>query len=305
MVVFIAGVAATALLIFLAIGADWTRDALENFMLIRLLFLGVGIVVASLVALRSLDKQTADDRPAPWLLYAMIIAAGGMLIHNLIDFSLFEVGPMLLFAVVVGSALGLRQKPSRAEPGKSVAAGAALLAGVMLWIGALVLLWVPAVQAQRAIDEAEICIRTKQIPVAEAQFMAANRAIYGWNADFAYRAAIISPPKRVQEHLAEAIRQNPMEPMYYVTLARAELRNSPPDGDVVRRGYDAALRINPNDVRMHLEYARALAGFGDTPGAYAHFQEAKRYNQLLNSDEAKRLRPDELEQIEAEIKKLP
>ena len=98
-----------------------------------------------------------------------------------------------------------------------------------------------------------------------------------------------SPVLAVSGILAEAIRQNPMEPMYYATLARAELRNSPPDGDVVRRGYDAALKINPNDVRMHLEYARALAGFGDTPGAYAHFQEAKRYNQLLNSDEAKRL----------------
>ena len=65
------------------------------------------------------------------------------------------------------------------------------------------------------------------------------------------------------------------------------------------------LKLNPNDVQMRLEYARALASFGASSSAYFQFSEALRYNDLLDAAETKRLKPAEIQSINEEMKKLP
>ena len=96
-------------------GSDWSQPAAYNTLeLIRRLgLLCLFVVGGSLAAIRSVDRQEADDRPAPWLLTATLVALGLFLLHNLIDFSLFEPGIMFLFMFLCGSALGARKREAR------------------------------------------------------------------------------------------------------------------------------------------------------------------------------------------------
>ena len=95
--------------------------------LLYMLLLMIGLVTG---ALRSTRDQTLDDRPAPLLLYAVLVALAIFLVHNLVDFSLFETGPMFAFAMLAGAALGVRSGDTRASK-RAVVAGA-------LVVGALV-----------------------------------------------------------------------------------------------------------------------------------------------------------------------
>src|SRR5207302_4352909 len=106
---FVASVAAGGIVLSTVLAVDFTMGAPELDVMRRLLWLGAMIITSSLVALRSLHSQEPDARPAPWVVYALIVGVGVFLVHNLIDFSLFETGPMFLFALLTGSALGLRQ----------------------------------------------------------------------------------------------------------------------------------------------------------------------------------------------------
>ena len=119
-----------------------------------------------------------------------------------------------------------------------------------------------------------------------------------------YRAAMISPPDRMKQHLAQAIRENPMEGPYYVAAARVELQSRSPDKAAVRRSFETALGLDPNNVPLRLEYANVLADFGDSAAARAQYEEALRYNGLLNADEKKRLKAQEVEEIRKKVRGL-
>src|SRR5205814_680446 len=96
---------------------DWSQTPsyliLECFR--RLLFLGLIFIGTILLTARSLKDQEADDRPAPWLLYAMLAALAVFFIHNLVDFSLAEPGPLMIFAVILGSVMGVRTNWTRSR----------------------------------------------------------------------------------------------------------------------------------------------------------------------------------------------
>ena len=103
--VWIAGV---GFVINVLAGVDFSADKgyvifeiLKRFSMFVLL-----LVAASVGAIKSLQAPELDGRPAPLLLYAMLIGLGIFLVHNLIDFSLFEPGPMMAFAFLAGALLG-------------------------------------------------------------------------------------------------------------------------------------------------------------------------------------------------------
>ena len=78
-----------------------------------------------------------DERAAPWILYGILVGVGVFLVHNLIEFSMFEPGPLCLFGILVGSALGIRlpNRPVR-TPGISPLAIAGLAAACAGWLAA-------------------------------------------------------------------------------------------------------------------------------------------------------------------------
>ena len=106
----IASLAILGVLINILAGIDLSADAgwvsfelLKHIVFAALLLIGLAIVV-----IRSSKETSMDDRPAPWVLYAMLAGLAVFLIHNMIDFSFFETGAMLLFMMIGGAVLGAR-----------------------------------------------------------------------------------------------------------------------------------------------------------------------------------------------------
>jgi hypothetical protein len=251
---FVASVAGGATALCLIFAIDWAREPLETFLPLRLLFFGVMVLAGSLAGLRTLVSQEPDERPAPWILYGLLIAAGGMFIHNLIDFSMFETGPMCMVAMALGCGLGMRARegekviPSRAP----VAVG--LVAGLILWIG-LIVLWGQVSMAQRKADAADDALRAGQMATAERLLEEANDAVWGFNADYPLRATHLAPTERASALAAQAIAQNPKDGSAWRGDAAIELHKPHPDAQRVRRDYETALRLDPYNVTTRIEYA--------------------------------------------------
>ncbi len=301
---FIASVSVCGIFLSTLLSVDFSMGAIELDILRRLLFIGAMVIASSLAALRTLHSQEPDDRPAPWVLYTMLVGIGVFLIHNLIDFSLFEIGPMMLFALLTGSALGIRQAEESGNPRSAKTIGILLTTAILMGLTVALLLWIPVLQAERSAEAADDAIRANRPGLAEPLLEEANREAWRLNGDYAFRAARVSPPSQWRARMSEAIRQNPLAVPYYVGRASSELRQSKPDPSLVRDDFTTALRLDPYNVPMRLEYAKALADFGDRTAAIEQYEVALNVDDQLNGDEIKRLPPSEIAQIHQKILEL-
>ena len=185
-----------------------------------LLLLIGGIGVA---CIRGLGRQELDDRPAPWILYAMLVALGLFLLHNLIDFSMFEVGPMFLLALSAGGALGVRLPPrQRMRHGTVLAAGALIIASIG-WLVAAGAFVAPVVGAEAFAADADTAFRRGNPNAAAQQLWDAFQKV-PINGDYAFRAAVAaraaqSSPLIVRQMLQSATAADPSAGKYWTALA--------------------------------------------------------------------------------------
>ncbi len=301
---FVAWVAGGGVFLSTMLSVDFSMGAVELDVLRRLLFIGAMVIASSLAALRTLHSPQPDDRPAPWVLYAMLVGVGVFLIHNLIDFSLFEIGPLMLFALLTGSALGVRQVTAPKGPRSTKTVGIILALSIAFWLTIAVILWGPVLQAERAADTADNAIRMNRLAEAHPLLEEAHRDAWRLNAEYAFRAAVISPPSQFRRHMDEAIRANPMAVANYIARIHSELRQPQPDRHLIRDDFTTALKLDPYNVPLRLEYAKTLADFTDRPAAIEQYQMALRVNDQLNPDEKKRLPANEIVNIRKEIDEL-
>jgi tetratricopeptide (TPR) repeat protein len=119
----------------------------------------------------------------------------------------------------------------------------------------------------------------------------------------AARALIAVPdsdgPIRVD--LALAIEASPLDPMGYLMRARYNLERHPDEREQIRRDYEKALALNPNDLDTRLEYAKALENFGDSNAAAVQYREALKTHEGFDPAEPKRLSPEKLDEIRKKI----
>src|SRR5207237_785456 len=135
------------------------------------------------------QQPVLDDRPAPWILYAIITALAIFLIHNLIDFSLYENGPMMMFALLCGCVLGVRAPSVAGTRRRPLVVIAALAAGATAWLIAAIFFVLPIAQAESNARAADDAIRAGNLPLAGEQLAHAFRTSPVANADYAARAA--------------------------------------------------------------------------------------------------------------------
>jgi tetratricopeptide (TPR) repeat protein len=288
---------AGGLVISAAAGIDWAQPPAYNALEVmrRIGFLCLFIVGSALAALRSAQRHEVDDRRAPWVLYASLVALGLFLLHNLVDFSLFEPGPMFLFAWLCGSALGARQIHGSTSPRARRGSVVALLAlAVVLWVIAAGGFALPVALAERNADEGDEAVRTRRFAQAESSFEQALDSV-GYNADYAFRAAraALADPAPGSAELAlqlldRAIAADPSRPQYWLHRAYARMRSGASDVAAVRSDYEQALRLDPNNVDVRIEYADTLRRVGDRAAAAEQYRLALHYNDLLSPDEPKR-----------------
>jgi O-antigen ligase len=288
---------------------DWSQEGSYNALEVmkRLGLLCLFLVGAALAAIRSGERLEADDRPAPWAVCGLLVGIGLFLLHNLVDFSLFEPGPMVLFLFLVGCAWGARaEEPPATRRLGAGALWAVMLIGAAVWLAGAVLAGrvVAGEEAAAAGDDALRGMATRE---ATGHFERAMDLV-PFNADYAFRAGratLFDPdPRQAAAAVAlfdRAIARDPNRPQYWLHRAYARLRAPGPDAAAVKADYQQALRLDPNNVDMRLEYADILRRFNDPAGAAREYREALRYNDLLSSDEIKRLPPQRVEDVKRKI----
>jgi O-antigen ligase len=323
---FIAAIALGAIVINMAASIDFNQNgSFITIQLIKRLLYVCALMLGSLVvALRSLEKPQIDERAAPWILYGILVAVGVFLIHNLIEFSIFEPGPLCLFCTLVGAALGVRLgNPPVRKPHISPAAIAALAASCLIWLAAMGWIAVPTSRAESAAHIGDEKLRAAQFQLASDEYAYANH-IQPLNADYAYRAGralhfSIGPPlpltdpnqldrairlkKQILSWYAIAIEQNPALLSAYYLRAVFWLQMSNPEQ--MTANFQKVIELNPNEVSLRIEVARDLELFHLRPEAKAQFKLALFYNDQLDKTEPKRLSPKDEDAIRREIDSLP
>lgn len=331
------GIASAAIAINIAAAIDFSSDVWYVVMEVatRGLFfcmLLIGLMVAALRAAapdptrektagRSLEIHIQPDRrPAPWLIYAMLAGLATFLIHNLIEFSLFEPASMFLFALLTGGVLSLRAEgrrqaaasQARPQSANPLAARIGLALGALGWLVAAGFLVAPVLiaesLAQAAQTEALAFVKSHQnsalIQAASDMTDAAHTVPF--NADYAERAAELvsaelpaavpgADPQRVKQLLDAAVAANPTSVAAFRARAQFELLRLH-DFDAGLADYRRAVTLDPRNVRMRLAFAGALtdvAKWAHRPNlakvAALEFERAFDDNNQLPPEEVKRL----------------
>lgn len=271
-----------------------------------LIFIGIAAV-----ALRSPADPALDDRPAPWLLYGVLVGLAVFLLHNLVDFSMFEVGPMFLFALLLGSALGMRQDDAEAGATASAARRrrvAALAIACVAWVAATGAIAVPVLLAEEHADAADKHLRDGSPARAAHSYHAAFEAV-PYNADYAFREADAlyasgAAPGAWRAALGDAVAANPSHAGYWAALARYEAALAQPDAGRVRAAFERALTLDPANVAMRLDYAAQLEKLGFPAEAQAQYEDALARNDALDPNDAERLPAEKLEAARQAIQRL-
>lgn len=306
---FLVWLGAIAMALNCLVSIDWSMGGawitLELFK--RLMFFLALLAGLAVVALRSWKQQDLDDRPAPWVLYAILVGLGLFLLHNLIDFSIFEPGPMFLFALLAGGALAVRLHESEA-PSRHPAAALAtfVIAGIgwlMAWGGVVV----PIAAAEALAQQADAHLRTGDPEKASRELLEAFRHV-PLNADYAYRAeqaslVARSDPLVAQQLIDGAVAAHPANARYL--RARAQLEASTGALPAAWADYRRALELDPRNMDLRLEFADLLRLHNLGADARAQYEKALEQNDQLAPDEIKRLSPEKVNLIRKWIDALP
>jgi tetratricopeptide (TPR) repeat protein len=266
---------------------------------------------ALLVCLQSLEKPEFDDRPANWILYAMLVACGIFLIHNLIDFSLFEPGMLCLFCLIVGAALGVRQTALVSNRRSNRIVPAAVLGLMIAGCATMfIVVAIPVARAEASADAGDAALRQGDLSAAADGYFRASRVMPS-NADYLFRAARAlefspnpTPDQKLEmvTWISLAIDDNPSDVNFYLNRAELELRLNL--GEQALRDFSRALELDPNEMSTRLQYAEALSRLSHTGEARQQYEQVLKSNDLLDAAEPKRLSPDEIADIQNKIAQL-
>jgi tetratricopeptide (TPR) repeat protein len=298
------GTAAMALNVFATI--DWTQhfDYIDLELRKRLLYtvlLSLGVFAATVRA------SAVSQGDASWLRGAFVIATLLLLLQNLVDFSMFEPGGMVLLALMVGSAVGLSPATGEAMPVPRRWPRWALVGMAVAWLAAVFGLVVPIGLAESEAARGDDMRQKGRSGAADLYAAAFDRVSY--NADYAYSVARSLLEER--RPLADFRRwidittaTNPMSVKPLLLSARVEAAQQPPNMERMRTAYDRALQIDPQNHVIELEYGQTLAKLDLSKDAAEHFRRALEVNAAFDREEPKRLRRERVAEIEAILESL-
>ena len=221
----IAAIALLTIIINIIISIDFTvNDSYATFELFkRVMYLCLLIVGFGVVMITGAKNPSPDQRPAPWILYAMLASIGVFLIHNLIDFSFFEVGAMMLFAMIGGAISGVRAPIAAGKKKRTPIAIGAFAAMLVAWLAAVIWIAIPVSNAECAQRLGMMRFDRKIISLPQRITARLSITAPVRNSDFALRAAqclqvIPGTDLRATGMLDRAIDVDPVNPMGYLTL---------------------------------------------------------------------------------------
>jgi tetratricopeptide (TPR) repeat protein len=183
---------------------------------------------------------------------------------------------------------------------------AALLIGTLTWLAATIGLAVPVAIAEHEAQAGDDALRATTPATAAAHFRRAFETMWVPNGDYAFRAARAMimgamPADQVRDTLRSAIEASSTSAAFPRLRAEFELRQSSPDQGRVCADYERVIRLDPNDVSAHLDYAGALERFGRRDEARRQYEQAIRLNDLLDAAEPERLPAAKVNEIRKRI----
>jgi tetratricopeptide (TPR) repeat protein len=267
----------------------------------RFLFLAL-LLVCILFVLDPIKKQISNHA-LPWLPAAIGIGLGLFLIHNLIDFAIFDPspGPLMLFALLIGGLIGIRSVQTTLAKFAWASFGL-WLAIALMCIGVFV---APVLLADSDATQADEQFRENHCDQAAVLFESAQRLI-PYNAEYPFRKAEAliyaqAPLNEVDAALNQAIAENPRFIDAYLLRARYFQRQAGQYKSAIVAAYENATALNPNDVGIRLEFAEFLKDSSEPQKAVEQYQKALWYNDQFPPEEAKRLSPEDVEKIQQNI----
>lgn len=312
---------AVALIINLICSIDWGIDN-DNFLFLeavkRVLFfvaLGAGLLIGGL---RSMARPESDDRAAPWALAGIAVALFVFLLHNLIDFSAFEVGPMYTAALLLGAALGARTAEPSTRPAGPLSIAAFAMTSLAL-VAAAIFFVAPVIEAESHAHAADQFIRASMNPHGGPIDPAAIQSavdhldeaarLVPYNADYFSRAAHamaysdrLTP--QILPLLDAAIATDPADPQNYLTRGKYEATQANPDWDKALADDAHALRLDPYNLEVRLAYAETLQALLRNAEAKAQYELLLHNNSLYDPTEPKRLSKTKVAEIEKTMESL-
>lgn len=290
---------------FLSVGGD-AGAAIVTLGLLKCLAGGVLVLAGVwMTGASSLTDPFLNDRSAPWIFYAILVGLAVFMLHNLVDFSLFEVGPLFLFTLLAGSALGMRDGVQQHVTAKTRIVALSSLS--IIWLIALVALVVPVLIAADKSNEADERLRQGSFTGAARLYREAAAAV-PYNAEHSFDAANAALRaadfESARQGFDQAIRANPGNAGYRFSRGAMEASRPAPNIARVRDDYDRGLEIDPANVSQRLEYARVLEKLSQFAEARRQYETALRFNDQLPPDEVKRLDPSKVAEIQSRIASL-
>jgi tetratricopeptide (TPR) repeat protein len=292
------------MLINIAASIDFTQSGSYIFyeLLKRGLFFGLLVLGALIGMARATAPAAMDDRPAPWIRGALLAALATFVLHNTIEFSMFETGPMCLFMFLAGAAIGVAAPQEDIGEADRARTLVALAAAVVGWCAAA-LVTIKMLEAESWAQSADEAFRTSRFADADWDLAKAVDATPVTNSDYLYRRAEVAiaarqSPGEIRAGLQGALLLDPTNVKAARTLGQFEIRQANPDVVDFSAAYERALALDPCDVQARVEYADGLMRLGETDKAAAEYREALRRNEGYDVTEPKRLSAGETARIE-------
>ena len=316
---FVAAVVLLTIMIAAATAIDFTQDgAYVLSELVQYLMYGGCLLIGAIAC--SVTRWTdprIDHRPAPWLAAGLSVGLGAFLVHNLIEFALFETGPLFLTALLAGAVLATKRDANHYVAGQARinirvplspgrAAVAVSIAGALAWASLAVAVVIPVARAESYASEGADDIRlgnSQRLLQAVDDYQQASE-ILRFNDDYAAQAARAMgfcgtfKPEAVGAWYDRAIAANPMRASYYMdrAMVRSQNRDTATLDDMQR-----AIDLDPTSVSDHLVYAQYLMLFNRPAKALEQFRAALQMDSLLDKAEPKRLSLKQIEDVEKQM----
>jgi hypothetical protein len=295
-----------AFLINLYSTIDYSQISAYVFIEVIRRFLYLGLLLIAIIFVLNTRTKQLDSSPMKWFPAAIAIGLGLFLIHNLIDFAIFDPspGPLMLFALLTGTLLGLRS--DQIAPAKWFWPRFGISAAIFLAAaGGFV---APVVLADADVQQADDLFRAGKMDQAIPLYSYAGRLV-PYNPQYPLRQAEAliynnAPRLTIDAAIDAAIASDPRFTEAYLLRARYLQRQPTLDGPAIIDAYQHALALDPNEVTIRLEFADALKNLGNPHDAIEQYQKALWYNDQFPPDEAKRLSSNQLVQINQTIKQL-
>jgi uncharacterized protein (TIGR02996 family) len=267
----------------------------------------IGLVLGSI---RSLVGFSGDERPAPLVLLAILVGLGGFLLHSMVDFALFEPGPLMVMMLLLGSVLGVRHPSVAGRKPRTWIAIAALAIVALALVAHSLLIVGPIVVAESKASEAADLANHGRVAKAVELYRAADTSSPVDNYYYAQRAAELlqtTPgfdPKEVLALHTRAASANPDSAGPWLNLARFLRALRDPElstPSIIDSDYQRVLTRNPNDAPLRLEYADYLLETNRRDAAVEQIKKALDYNDKLDAKEPRRLRKEREEEAKRVI----